>query len=60
MSKNKDDKGQGMMKKMMEEKKNRIRTKLMFMDTVDDDELYPAIRSILPVQYSRNRCIIKN
>lgn len=35
-------------------KQNRIRAKLMlFMDIVDDDQLYPAICSILPVQYSR-------
>lgn len=38
-------------------KKNRIRAKLMLcMDIVDDDDddqLYPAICSILPVQYSR-------
>lgn len=37
-------------------KKNRIRAKLMlFMDIVDDndDQLYPAICSTLPVQYSR-------
>lgn len=38
------------------EKKNRIRAKMMlFMDIVDDydDQLYPAICSTLPVQYSR-------
>lgn len=38
-------------------KRNRIRAKLMLcMDIVDDDDddqLYPAICSILPVQYSR-------
>lgn len=38
-------------------KKTRIRAKLMLcMDIVDDDDddqLYPAICSILPVQYSR-------
>ena len=45
-------------KKKKKEKKKRIRAKLMlFMDIVDDDDddvqLYPAICSILPVQYSR-------
>lgn len=43
--------------KKMKQKKNRIRAKLMLcMDIVDDDDddqLYPAICSILPVQYSR-------
>lgn len=38
-------------------KKKRIRAKpMLFMDIVDDDDddqLYPAICSILPVQYSR-------
>lgn len=42
--------------KKIKKKKNRIRAELMlFMDIVDDDDdqLYPAICSILPVQYSR-------
>lgn len=41
-------------KDIKKKKQNRIRAKLMlFMDIVDDDQLYPAICSILPVQYSR-------
>lgn len=53
-----DEKDSKTNKKMKQKtKKNRIRAKLMLcMDIVDDDDddqLYPAICSILPVQYSR-------
>lgn len=58
MSKNKDDKGWGkeMKKKTTKKKQNQGKTDV-FMDIVDDDDdddqFYPAICSILPVQYSR-------
>lgn len=49
-------KGRERNEKKKDKKNKTIRAKLMlFMDIVDDDQLYPAICSILPVQYSRRQ-----